>query len=324
MELTVNSNLDPAGLNSKVSGGKMLDQTDPKSVELIYVMLKGLSKQVWRPLKTMIKEALGASMAYPGAFLASSSEKAERLYVHAREADVTYTDVANLYTLLLLSIAFQRPQVLRDSTVHEFTLVPGGTHYKLTFKGRAFKSSAASALGESLPVSHFNHSPDPSMIIKFLASVGHRFCDNVDMHDEKRRLFLNSKGEGWTQGDIGSRFKKIWGALARYRRFLPPCVPFVLGKPCSQLGASDRRNCQRFQWFPAGIECHAAKQLHGFRSAFGGPQNRIFCFGRGGQLFLHGRTNRKRYQAEYEETGHQANGVCCSDSSLRAPAWWRE
>lgn len=209
MELTVNANLDPAGLNSKISGGKMLDPTDPKSVELMYGMLKGLSKQVWRPLKAMIGEALGANMEYPGAFLASSSDESARLYEHAREAGATYTYVANLYTLLLLSFAFQRSQVLRDSTVHEFTIVPDGTHYKQTFKGRAFKSSTASASSGSLPVSHFNHSPDQSMIIKFLASVGHRFCDNVRVHDEKRRLLLNSKGEGWTQSDIGSRFKKI-------------------------------------------------------------------------------------------------------------------
>ncbi|CAN0288174.1 unnamed protein product [Pylaiella littoralis] len=46
------------------------------------------------------------------------------------------------------------------------------------------------------------------MIVHFLARVGHRFC-NGSMEDDKRRLLLNSKGEGWTQADIRSRFKNI-------------------------------------------------------------------------------------------------------------------
>ncbi|CAN0350535.1 unnamed protein product [Pylaiella littoralis] len=41
MANTVSTNLDPAGLNKKVDGGRMLDPTDPKAVEMMYDMLKG-------------------------------------------------------------------------------------------------------------------------------------------------------------------------------------------------------------------------------------------------------------------------------------------
>lgn len=208
-ERTVNSNLDPAGLTNKVEGGKMLDPTDPKSVDKMHEMLKALSHQVWRPLKTLIGESLGASLEYPAAFLKIFSQEADRLYEHTREAGVTYVDMANLYTLLALSFAFQRSQVLRDSTVHEFTLAPDETHYRLRFKERTFKTASASGGGSSAPpVSHFNLSPDQSIIIKYIATVGHRFC-GINVEDEARWLFVNAKGEKWTQGDIAGRFKRV-------------------------------------------------------------------------------------------------------------------
>lgn len=40
------ANMDPAGLSKKIEGGRMLDPTDPKSVELMHAMLKGLSRQI--------------------------------------------------------------------------------------------------------------------------------------------------------------------------------------------------------------------------------------------------------------------------------------
>ncbi|CAM9309058.1 unnamed protein product [Hapterophycus canaliculatus] len=46
------------------------------------------------------------------------------------------------------------------------------------------------------------------MIVHFLAMVGHFFC-NANLKDNKRKLLLNSKGQGWVQNDIASRFKKI-------------------------------------------------------------------------------------------------------------------
>eukprot|EP00752_Nemacystus_decipiens_P016944 g15171.t1 len=66
---TVSSNLDPAGLNKKVDSGSMLDPTDPKAVERMHDMLKGVSCGVWRPLKSLVGEALGASLEYPSGFL---------------------------------------------------------------------------------------------------------------------------------------------------------------------------------------------------------------------------------------------------------------
>lgn len=38
------------------------------------------------------------------------------------------------------------------------------------------------------------------MMIKFVATVGHRFC-SVNLEDETRRLFVKPEGEGWT-GDV--------------------------------------------------------------------------------------------------------------------------
>ncbi|CAN0550781.1 unnamed protein product, partial [Ectocarpus sp. 12 AP-2014] len=101
VERVVAANMDPAGMNKKIEGGKMLDPTDPKSIELMHAMLQTLSGQVWKPLKKMIGEALGASIEYPAAFLRISQEEGEQLHKHVLTAGVTYTDVANLCTLLL-------------------------------------------------------------------------------------------------------------------------------------------------------------------------------------------------------------------------------
>eukprot|EP00752_Nemacystus_decipiens_P016943 g15170.t1 len=227
VELNVNANLNPAGLRSKIEGRRMLEPQDPASVERMHAMLRGLSTQVWSPLKALIGDALGSSREYPSAFLAISTEEADRVYERAREEGVTYADVANLCTLLMIGFAFQRSQVLRDSTVHEFALVPDGTRYKLTFKERTFKTATSSVSGGALPVSHYILSPDQSMIIKFIASVGHRFC-GADIRAESRRLLLNAKGQNWTQGDFSSRFKNDRTTLAEHPELLPARLPHLL------------------------------------------------------------------------------------------------
>ena len=220
MANTVSTNLDPAGLNKKVDGGRMLDPTDPKAVEMMYDMLKGVCSGVWHPLKSLIGEELGASMEHPSAFLKISNQEAELLYEHAKNKGVLYSDVVNLCVLLALSNCFQRSQVMREATVNEFALVPDGTHFRHTFKDRTWKTATASASSGALPVSHFEMSADQSMMIHFAACVGHRFCD-VDMRDGNRRLFVNSKGEGWTPNDTRSRFKKIGAYWLGIENFSP-------------------------------------------------------------------------------------------------------
>lgn len=210
VERTVRANMDPAGFNKKIEAGKMLDPCDPKSIELMHGMLKGLSGRVWRPLRSLIGEALGATMEHqPSTFLRMSRDEGETLYKHLVPSRVVYADVANLCTLLVLSLSFQRSQVLRDSTVDEFVLVPDGTHYKFSFKNRRFKTASSGGSSSAPPVPHFLLTPDQSMIVKFISSAGHRFWNVRDVHDETRRLFVNSKGQNWTQKDIGSRFKRI-------------------------------------------------------------------------------------------------------------------
>ncbi|CAN0465548.1 unnamed protein product, partial [Ectocarpus sp. 12 AP-2014] len=205
VELKVNENLDPADMNKKISQGKMLDPCDPASSEKMHDMLQGLSRAVWRPLKTLIGEALGASTEHPSAFLRISDKEARQLYEHAERKGMGYADVANLCILLVLSNYFQGSQVLREAPLNEFGLSPDGTHYRQTFK-RPFKTAGASR--GTLPVSHFNLSPGQSMMVHFIAMVGHRFC-NANMQDDQRNLFLNSKGQAWAQPDIASRAKKI-------------------------------------------------------------------------------------------------------------------
>ncbi|CAM9882297.1 unnamed protein product [Pylaiella littoralis] len=204
----VNANLDPAGLNKKIDGGRILDPMDPKSAERMHEMLKALSRQVWRPLKSLIGKALGSSLEYPAAFLQISSEEAGRLYEHALVEGVKYSDMANLYTLLHLSMGFHRSQNTRESMVHEFSLSPDQTHYKFRFRGRSYKTASTSASSGAPPVSHFNLSPDQSMIVKYIYSVGHLFC-GVNVEDETRGLLFNVKGESWTQGDLSVRFKRV-------------------------------------------------------------------------------------------------------------------
>ncbi|CAM9478203.1 unnamed protein product, partial [Sphacelaria rigidula] len=209
VERVVATNMDPAGMNKKIQGGKMLDPTDPKSIDLMHTILKTISGQVWKPLKKLIGKALGASLEYPAAFLRITQEEGEQLYKHVLTAGVTYTDVTNLCTLLLLSFSFQRSQVLREATVDEFVLVPDATHYKFSFKNRRFKTASSGGTSSAPPVSHFMLSPDQSMITRFIAIVGHRLCGTLCLDNEARRLFVNTKGQIWTQKDISSRFKRI-------------------------------------------------------------------------------------------------------------------
>lgn len=206
VELNVNDSLDPADIHKKISEGKMLDPCDPASSEKMHAMLQSISRQVWRPLKTLIGDALGVSMEHPSAFLRISDKEAHQLYEHAEEKGMGYDDVANLNTLLVLSSSYKRSQVTRLATLNEFALVPDGTFYRQTFKNRAFKTAGASS--GTPPVSHYDISSGQSMMVHFLATVGHRFC-SADLKDDKRRLLLNSKGQGWVQNDIVSRAKKI-------------------------------------------------------------------------------------------------------------------
>lgn len=249
MERIVAANMDPAGLNKKIEGGKMLDPRDAKSIELMHGMLKGLSAQVWSPLKRLIGEALGSSMEYPSAFLRISLGQEETLYKHLVKSGAVYTDIANLCTLLVMSYSFQRSQVLRDSTVDEYVLVPDGTHYRLVFRNRRFKSATSSGGSSAKPVSHFNMSSDQSMIVKFISRVGHRFCKVKDMEDDTRRLFLNSKGESWTQKDIGSRFKLIGANWLGIDNFCPhACRSFWATHALNtgQVGPANEENFSAF------------------------------------------------------------------------------
>ena len=75
----------------------MLDPTDPKSVDLMHAMLKTLSGQVWKSLKKLIGEALGASLEYPAAFLRITQEEGEQLYKHVLAAGATYRHDQPLY-----------------------------------------------------------------------------------------------------------------------------------------------------------------------------------------------------------------------------------
>ncbi|CAN0233455.1 unnamed protein product [Ectocarpus sp. 8 AP-2014] len=195
IERIVAANMDPAGLQKKIDAGKMLDPRDATSIELMHGMLTGLSGRVWMPLKHLIGEALGGSMTHPSAFLRLSHEGEEALYKHLVHSGVVYNDIANLCVLLALSYSFQRSQILRESTVHEYVLAPDGTHYRLVFKNRRFKTASSGGNSSAPPVSHFVLTPDQSMIVRFIYSVGHRFCNVQHMQDEKRRLFLNSKGQ---------------------------------------------------------------------------------------------------------------------------------
>ena len=249
IERIVAANMDPAGLTKKIDGGKMLDPRDAKSIELMHGMLKGLSAQVWSPLKRLIGEALGGSMTYPSAFLRLSNGEEEALYKHLVKSGAVYTDIANLCTLLVMSYSFQRSQVLRDSTVDEFVLVPDGTHYRLVFKTRVFKTASSSGSSSAKPVSHFNLTSDQSMIVRFISGVGHRFCKVQDMGDEKRRLFLNSKGQNWTQKDIGTRFKKIGAQWLGIQNFCPHATRSFWATHALNTGQVSGTNVEDFSAF---------------------------------------------------------------------------
>eukprot|EP00903_Cladosiphon_okamuranus_P010452 g9888.t1 len=91
------------------------------------------------------------------------------------------TDAKSVEKMINMLKALSR-QVLREATVHEFELAPDSTCFKLTFKNRPFKTSSSGAKDSAPPVSHFMLTPEQSMIIKFVAAVGHKFCNLPRAH----------------------------------------------------------------------------------------------------------------------------------------------
>ena len=207
LEMNIKSNMDPAGITKKIECQEMLDPRDPESTEKMLFMLKSLCGQVWKPLKSIIDD-LDETLVNPILFLQLCDSRFDELYRHMVLSGVKYSDIANLYIILVLSFSYQRSQVIRQSTVDEFTLVPDKSKYKLDFKRRRFKTSISGGKGSSLPVSHFELSSQQSMIVKFISCIGHKFT-NLESFDQTRNLLLNSSGENWTQYDISSRVKYI-------------------------------------------------------------------------------------------------------------------
>lgn len=205
VERAARATLDPAGIAKKVNGERMLDPCDPLSKEKMMKMLKSLCGQVWKPVRDVV-EKFDPRFCDSTTFLQISEEESESLYRRVDLAGVGYADVANIYIILILSFSFQRSQVIRHSTVDEYALVADKSAYRLSFKRRKFKTATSGGSGNLLPVSHFDLTPDQSMIVKFLHAVGHRFT-SLAKFEPGRRLLLNAKAESWTQYDISSRFK---------------------------------------------------------------------------------------------------------------------
>ncbi|CAB1097168.1 unnamed protein product [Ectocarpus sp. CCAP 1310/34] len=253
VERLIVANMDPAGINKKVEGGKMLDPTNPDSVAKMMGMLKSLSGQVWKPLRSLIGKALGASLESPGPFLQISESEAQTLAQFVRAASVTYADIANLCTLLLLSFSFQRSQVLREATVDEFVLVPDATRFKFSFKNRRFKTAASSGGNVAAPpVSHFVLTPDQSMIVKFIATAGHGLCCHgkaTKPDNGRRRLFVNARGQGWNQKDISSRFKKIGIEWLSIENFGPHVCRSFWASSALNSGQVNSNNLEDFSSF---------------------------------------------------------------------------
>eukprot|EP00903_Cladosiphon_okamuranus_P022612 g20807.t1 len=205
--VTARATIDPAGINKKVSGQRMLDPRDPASKAKMIHMLKKLGTQVWQPIRSLV-ESYDTRYSHASTFLQISEQEAAELYNHVHRAGLTYIDIANLYIILILSFSFQRSQVIRQSMVDEFVLVPDQSRYNLSFKRRVFKTATSTGKGSLRPVSHFNMTTEQSMIVKFIHSIGHRFV-GLKEFAPTRRLLLNSNAQGWTQHDISTRFKYI-------------------------------------------------------------------------------------------------------------------
>ncbi|CAN0320098.1 unnamed protein product [Pylaiella littoralis] len=217
MRVTARATIDPAGINKKVSGQRMLDPRDPASKAKMMHMLKKLGTQVWQPIRSLM-ESYDPRLSHASTFLQISEQEAAELYNHVERAGLTYTDIANLYIILILSFSFQRSQVIRQSMVDEFVLVPDQSRYRLSFKRRVFKTATSTGKGSLRPVSHFDTTTEQSMIVKFIHSIGHRFV-GLKEFAPTRRLLLNSNAQGWTQHDISSRFKHIgkqWLGLSNF------------------------------------------------------------------------------------------------------------
>lgn len=80
VENVVVANLDPAGINKKIEGGKMLDPTNHRWIELMHTMLNSLSELVWQPLKNIVEKAVGATLTYLVAFLRARRSNTDALY----------------------------------------------------------------------------------------------------------------------------------------------------------------------------------------------------------------------------------------------------
>ncbi|CAM9770227.1 unnamed protein product [Sphacelaria rigidula] len=249
VENVVVANLDPAGINKKIEGGKMLDPTNHRWIELMHTMLNSLSELVWQPLKNIVEKAVGATLTYLVAFLRARRSNTDALYECAKSSGVTYADIANVCTLLLFSLSFQRSQVLREATITEFMVVPNATHHDFTFKDRKFKTESSSGSPSAPPVSRFMLTPDQSMIMKFIATAGHKLCNLQRLGDEKIRLFVNTKGQSWAQKDISSRFQILGRQWLGIENFGPHvCRSFWASSALNvcQIGSQNLESCGSF------------------------------------------------------------------------------
>ncbi|CAN0295467.1 unnamed protein product [Scytosiphon promiscuus] len=85
VEQVVVSNIDPAGMNKKIEGGRMLDAMNPKSIELMHAMpMRSVSRRVWKPLKTLVGGKAGCKPRAPHRLPANHARRGRRTVVQAR------------------------------------------------------------------------------------------------------------------------------------------------------------------------------------------------------------------------------------------------
>jgi len=232
---------DPGGIKKKLSGGRLLDPRVGVNVEAVKDMIRQISARTWAPVKSIMFKLFGEvinpdmdEIEMCKAFLGVSYDSGIQRKV--KNVGVTMVDVSNVCFLLVLTMSFQRSQVLRDSNVREYIRTRDGDGYTLSLD-REIKTTGADSNGYS-PVREFDLTPSQSMMVHFIKIVGNRRGD--------QRLLVNERGGDMTQNNLGFRYKSIGKAFLGIPNLSPHAMRTFFASYAVDSGKVDGKDLNEF------------------------------------------------------------------------------
>ena len=227
---------DPGGIKKKLAGGRLLDPRIPSNVHAVKEMIRTISDRTWSPIKRVIfklVESLHPDMVEEEMCeLFLEVDEHEEFKRKATKLGVTMADVSNVCFLLVLTMSFQRSQVLRDSLVREYIPTREGFGYTLSID-RSTKNSGADNSGYA-PCREFDLTLSQSMMVHFIKLTGVRKGD--------QGLLVNERGGEMTQNNLGARYRSIGKAFLGISNLSPHAMRTFFASHVIDSGKVEQRD----------------------------------------------------------------------------------